>query len=48
MFHHLRMMDPESMGWLALEPEEWEMDPNYEEYQSFINSMECVNDAAER
>ena len=48
VFHHLRMMDPESMGWLALEPEEWEMDPNYEEYQSFINSMECVNDAAER
>ena len=47
-FHHLRMMDPESMGWLAINPEEWEMDPNYEEYQSFINSMECVNDAAER
>jgi len=48
VFHHLRMMDPESMGWLAINPEEWEMDPNYEEYQSFINSMECVNDAAER
>ena len=48
LFHHLRMMDPESMGWLALDPEEWDMDPNYNEFRSTINSIEVVNDSAER
>ena len=48
LFHHLRMMDPESMGWLALPPEEWDLDPNYEEFRSIINSIEVVNDCAER
>ena len=42
------MMDPESMGWLALDPEEWDMDPNYNEFRSTINSIEVVNDSAER
>ena len=48
LFHHLRMMDPESMGWLALPPEEWDTDPNYDEFRSIVNSMEVVNDCAER
>ena len=48
LFHHLRMMDPESMGWLALDPEEWDLDPNYEEFRSIVNSIEVVNDCAER
>ena len=48
LFHHLRMMDPESMGWLALNPEEWDLDPNYNEFRSIINSIDVVNDSAER
>ena len=48
LFHHLRMMDPESMGWLALPPEEWDLDPNYNEFRSIINSIDVVNDSAER
>ena len=47
-FFHLRMLDPHSMEWLVLPPAEWEMNPQYEEFQAFIKSMECVNDCAER
>ena len=48
VFFHLRMLDPDSMEWLLLPPAEWEMNPQYEEFQAFIKSMECVNDCAER
>ena len=47
-FFHLRMLDPHNMEWLLLPPAEWEMNPQYEEFQAFIKSMECVNDCAER
>ena len=47
-FFHLCMLDPHSMEWLVLPPAEWEMNPQYEEFQAFIKSLDCVNDCAER
>ena len=48
VFHHLKMINLDSLFWLTQDPKEWEMDPNYIMFQKFVTTLKCVNDTAER